>query len=257
MRIAISGMGHVGTWFARELCRENTIAVYDKDAEKSGAFEGSAVLSQPCGLKGFGPDIFINAVSLANTIGAFEESLPYLPKGCIICDVASIKSGIPDYYKKSPFRFVSTHPMFGPTFAQMDSLEAENVVIINESDREGAGFFREFFAALGLRTFEYSFQEHDRMMAYSLTLPFISSLVFAACVDAEIVPGTTFRKHMAIAKGLLSEDDSLLAEILFNPYSIAQIEKAASRLEFLKHVIMGKDHEELVCFFEKLRKNIS
>ena len=30
-------------------------------------------------------------------------------------------------------------------------------------------------------------------------------------------PGTTFKKHMAIAKGLLSEDDYLLQEILFNP----------------------------------------
>ena len=27
-------------------------------------------------------------------------------------------------------------------------------------------------------------------------------------------PGTTFKKHMAIAKGLLSEDDYLLQEIL-------------------------------------------
>lgn len=256
MKIAISGIGHMGAWLAKELRRDHTITVYDRDAERSGAVEGVTVLSRPSGLKDFKPELFINAVSLRNTISAFEESVSYLPKECIICDVVSIKTGMPDYYRESPFRFVSMHPMFGPTFANMDSLREENVVIINESDREGAEFFRGFFTGLGLKIFEYSFQEHDRMMAYSLTLPFIASMVFAACVDAKTVPGTTFRKHMAIAKGLLSEDDSLLTEILFNPYSIAEVEKVTARLEFLKHVIRGKDDEELASFFNKLRSNI-
>lgn len=30
-------------------------------------------------------------------------------------------------------------------------------------------------------------------------------------------PGTTFKRHMKIAKGVLNEDDYLLQEILFNP----------------------------------------
>ncbi len=70
-------------------------------------------------------------------------------------------------------------------------------------------------------------------------------------------PGTTFKKHMAIAKDLMSEDNSLLAEVLFNDHSIAQIEKAASRLTFLKHIVKGKGREELFLFFGKLRGNIS
>jgi len=257
MRIAISGTGHVGAWLAEELRHGNTIAVYDTVGERSRALEGLTVLSRPSEIRDFQPRLFINAVSLVNTICAFEESVPYLPDNCIICDVASIKTGLPDYYRASPLRFVSVHPMFGPTFARMDSLREESVVIINESDEEGAGFFKGFFTRLGLAIFEYSFQEHDRMMAYSLTLPFISSLVFAGCVDADTIPGTTFKRHMTIAKGLMSEDDGLLAEILFNDHSIGQIEKVTSRLEFLKHVIRDKDREELYFFFEKLRENIS
>lgn len=257
MRIVISGTGHLGSWLAGELRRDNTVAVYDRVGKRSTALEDLTVLSGPSGVAGFEPQLFINAVTLASTIDVFEEWAPHLPGDCIICDVASIKSGLPEYYRESPFRFVSVHPMFGPTFATMDSLREENAIIITGSDPEGAAFFRQFFTRLGLIIFEHSFEEHDRMMASSLTLPFISSLVFAACVETGAVPGTTFKRHMAIAKGLMSEDDSLLAEILFNPYSIAQIEKAASRLTFLKHVIMGKDHEELVCFLEKLRKNIS
>ncbi len=257
MRIAISGTGHVGSWLAGELRLDNRVAVYDRIGERPMALEGLTVLSHPSVIGGFEPQLFINAVTLANTIPAFEEWAPHLPRDCMICDVASIKTDLSDYYRKSPFRFVSVHPMFGPTFATMDSLREESAVIITGSDPEGAGFFRRFFTRLGLTMFERSFEEHDRMMASSLTLPFIASLVFAGCVEIGAIPGTTFKRHMAIAKGLMSEDDSLLAEILFNDHSIAQIEKAASRLTFLKHIIKGKDREELVLFFGKLRGNIS
>ena len=40
--------------------------------------------------------------------------------------------------------FVSTHPMFGPTFGKMKDLSNENAIIIKESDEEGKAFFREF-----------------------------------------------------------------------------------------------------------------
>ena len=51
----------------------------------------------------------------------------------------------------------------------------------------------------------------------------ISTFVFAAVMKHQEAPGTTFKKHMAIAKGLLSEDDYLLQEILFNPRTPGQV----------------------------------
>jgi len=70
------------------------------------------------------------------------------------------------------------------------------------------------------------------------------------------VPGTTFKKHLEIARGLLSEDDYLLSEILFNPHSLPELEKVTARLDFLKHVIGQRDSEEAKKFFDRLRKNI-
>ena len=58
------------------------------------------------------------------------------------------------------------------------------------------------------------------MVAYSLGIPFASTLVFAAIMKHQDAPGTTFKRHMKIARGLLSEDDYLLTEILFNPFQI-------------------------------------
>jgi len=258
MKIAILGTGHMGRWLLEMLFPEHRLAVYDIDGARMSDMEDGNVLRLPdcSGLKDFRPELLINAVSLQNTIPAFESCLPYLPEDCIISDVASVKGNIPDFYRKTPFRFVSVHPMFGPTFANVDKLSDENVIIITESDERGKRFFRNMFEALELSIYEYSFDEHDRMIAYSLALPFASTMVFAACMDSTAVPGTTFKKHLEVSRGLLSEDDFLLSEILFNKYSLPQLEKVTGRLDFLKHVIRAKDMEEASKFFDRLRNNI-
>jgi len=256
MRIAILGVGHMGSWLAGELAEKHKICVYDLDRSKAEKIQPATILREYAELKHFQPEILINAVSLQRTQEAFESARPYLPAHCLISDVASVKSGAVEYYKRSPFRFVSVHPMFGPTFANVDRLENENVIIISESDPEGARFFREFFSDRGLQIYQYSFEEHDKMIAYSLVLPFASTMVFAACMDTTVVPGSTFKKHREIARGLLSEDDYLLAEILFSPHSLQQLEKVTIRLEFLKHVIRAKDTEEAQKFFSRLRRNV-
>ncbi len=256
MKIVILGFGKMGSWFAKQLATANEVAVYDVDTKKVRDTGNIQVLSGASELATFKPELLINAVSLQNTIKAFDDVLSHLPKDCIISDIASIKSELPDFYKKIGFRFVSMHPMFGPTFANMDSLKEESAIIVKEGDEQGKQFFRKFYSSLGLKVFEYSFKEHDDMMAYSLTTPFAASLVFAACVDRTAVPGTNFARQMKNAKGVLSEDDHLLAEILFNPKSLPQLEKITARLEFLKHIIKGRDFEEAKRFFNKLRKNI-
>lgn len=256
MRATILGVGRMGKWLANVLKEDWDIAVYDADPNKTARITGVKVLSSLRGIVDFQPDILINAVTLGNTIRVYEEVVPFLPRGCILADIASIKGDISTYYLHSGYKFVSTHPMFGPTNADMKQPKGESAIIIRESDEVGKKIFREFYEKMGLKLYEFSFSEHDSMMAYSLTLPFSSSMVFAACIDTKAVPGTNFRKHMELAKGILSEDDNLLSEILFNPESIKQLETINSRLEFLKHIILARDYEEAGKFFDRLRKNI-
>lgn len=256
MKIAVLGAGHMGAWLVNELAKEHEVCIYDTDFHQTETIRHAFILSSYSDLRDFNPDILINAVSLQNTIKAFERAAPFLSQSCLLTDVASVKGRIPEYYKKCGFPFVSCHPMFGPTFANVRQLEEENAILIKESDPGGAQFFNNFFRARGLNIYECSFEEHDEMIAYSLTLPFASSMVFAACLTTSAVPGTTFKKHHEIAKGLLSEDDYLLSEILFNSHSLLQLEKITGRLEFLKHVIRQKDLDEARKFFAQLRENI-
>jgi prephenate dehydrogenase len=135
-------------------------------------------------------------------------------------------------------------------------LRNENAVIISESDPDGKAFFREFYESLNLNIFEYTFDMHDKTIAYSLSIPFSSSMVFAACMKKLEVPGTTFKKHLDIAKGLLSEDDYLLAEILFNPHSLEQVEEIHARLSDLISLIREKNGDGIKDFMNMLRENI-
>ncbi len=256
MRIFILGAGHMGAWLVEELCLDHEVAVYDRDRRKLKYFFSVKRLIELSEVEDFRPELVINAVGLSGIPKAFQEVLPYLPAECIVSDIASVKTGLPEYYKELGKRFVSTHPMFGPTFANIRDLSNENAIIIKESDEEGKEFFRNFFRALKLGIYEYTFEEHDKTIAYSLSVPFASSMVFAACMKKQKAPGTTFRKHMGIANGLLSEDDHLLAEIMFNPHTVKQIEEINSRLAYLIHIIRAKDYEEMQKFLDKLRKNI-
>lgn len=256
MKIAIMGAGHMGSWLAKALSKENEVAVYDIDKEKAATIKEAKQLDSLEQLGDFSPQMLINAVSIRHTVEAFRNAVKHLPKDCILCDVTSVKTGLEEYYRGCGFRFVSIHPMFGPTFANMESLRQENMIVITGSDPEGAQFFKKFFGALGLTIFDYSFDEHDLMMAYSFTTPIVASLMFAACMKKTAVPGSTFAKHKKLAEGVLSEDDHLLAEILFNEHSIEQLDRIAGRMEYLKHIIKSKDRDIMKEFLNKLRENI-
>lgn len=256
MKIAIIGVGHMGSWLARSFSKGNSVAVYDTNKDKTKDLKDVTILKNLSELTSFKPELLINAVGIRDTVEVFKSLETYLTKDCTLCDVASVKGEIPEYYKASGFKFASVHPMFGPTFADIQSLKDENSILIKESDETIKKFFKDLFVSLELKIFEFSFEDHDKTIAYSLTLPFASTMVFAACMESTAVPGTTFKKHLNIAQGLLSEDDYLLADILFNKYSVKEIDKVTSRLEFIKHVIKGRDYEEAVKFFSGLRNNI-
>lgn len=90
-------------------------------------------------------------------------------------------------------RMSPTHPMFGPTFANLGQLEKENTIIISEGDHLGKIFFKDIYSSLRLHICEYTFEEHDKVVAYSLGIPFASTMVFAATMKHQDAPGTTFQ----------------------------------------------------------------
>ena len=246
-----------GSFLIDLLSFDHEVAVVEKDAKRMRFTYNCQRFTTMDEVKAFAPDLVINAVTVKYTIPAFEEILPYLPQNCIISDIASVKTGLKDFYEKTGHPYTSTHPMFGPTFANLNQLSEENAIIISEGDYMGRIFFRDLYSRLGLHIYEYTFEEHDKTVAYSLSIPFVSTFVFAAVMKHQDAPGTTFKRHMGIAKGVLSEDDYLLQEILFNPYTHDQVAQIRTELKELLQIIDNKDAQGMKAYLTKIRKNVA
>ena len=256
MRILILGAGKMGSFFTDILSFQHETAVFDTNPHQLRFVYNTYRFTTLEEIKEFDPELVINAVTLKYTLDAFCTVIPALSKYCILSDNASVKTGIKKFYQESGFRYVSTHPMFGPTFASLSNLSSESAIVISESDHLGKVFFKDLYQGLRLNIFEYTFDEHDETVAYSLSIPFVSTLVFSAVMKHQEAPGTTFKKHMAIAKGLLGEDDYLLQEILFNPNTPSQVDNIRRELKNLLEIIDKKDAESMKKYLKKIRENI-
>lgn len=256
MRILILGAGKMGSFFVDLLSFEHETAVYEIDPKRLRFMYNTLRFTTLDEIEEFKPELVINAVTLKYTLDVFRQIIPHLPKDCVLSDIASVKTHLQDFYEQCGFRYVSTHPMFGPTFANLGMLSNESAIIISEGDYMGRIFFKDLYSKLGLNVREYTFDEHDETMAYSLSIPFVSTFVFAAVMKHQDAPGTTFKRHMNIARGVLNEDDCLLREILFNPRTSTQVSNIRTELKELIDIIDRKDEDALNSYLKKIRSHI-
>lgn len=255
----------MGSFFTDLLSFNHQVAVLETDARRMRFIYNALRFTSYQQIEEFKPELLINCVTLSCTKLAFENAMPYLPDNCIISDIASVKTGLKDFYEQKGFRYVSVHPMFGPTFANLGNLQTENAIIVDEpgenntrgTDYMGKVFYRDLFNSLKLNVREYTFEQHDQVVAYSLSIPFASTLVFGSIMKHQDAPGTTFKKHMAIAQGLLSEDDYLLTEILFNPNTPHQLEKIIESLQQLSSIVNARDSSRMKAFLDVVRSNLT
>ena len=246
----------MGSFFTDLLSFDHEVAVYDIDPKRLRFMYNTERFTTLDEIKDFEPELVINAVSLKYTLSVFKQVIPYIPATCILSDISSVKTGFKEFYEQCGMRYVSTHPMFGPTFANLGKLSTENAIIINEGDFMGRCFFKELYNRLELNICEYTFEEHDKTVAYSLSIPFISTFAFAAVMKHQDAPGTTFKRHMKIVQGVLSEDDTLLREILFNPYTKDQVEQIRTEMKEIIDIIDNRDEEHMQKYLTKIRANI-
>lgn len=256
MKILILGAGKMGSFFCDLLSFGHDVAVYDRDPERLRFTYNVRRFMSLDEVGDFDPDMVINAATVKYTIDAFRQVLPHLRPDALLSDIASVKRGLPEFYAEAGHPYVSTHPMFGPTFASLSNLADENAIIISEGDAAGIAFFEQLYNSLGLHIEHYTFSGHDETIAYSLSVPFASSLVFGSAMKHQPAPGTTFKRHMAIARGLMSEDDYLLSEILFNPDSVAQLDRILASLSELRRIVATRDSAAMQAYLADVRTNL-
>ncbi len=257
MKILILGAGKMGSFFCDLLSFDHEVAILDRDPARLRFTFNCQRFTSPAEVDAFNPDMVLNCATVKYTIDAFQSVMPHISPRCMLSDIASVKTGLPEFYAECGHPYVSTHPMFGPTFASLSNLSNENAIIIREGDTLGRAFFKQLYHDLHLHVEEYTFAEHDETVAYSLSIPFASTLVFAGVMKHQSAPGTTFKRHLNIANGLMSEDDYLLTEILLNPHTSGQLVKIRERLAELQSLIEARDSAGLQKYLDRVRQNLA
>ena len=161
----------MGSFFTDILSFQHETAVFDVNPHQLRFVYNTYRFTTLEEIKDFEPELVINAVTVKYTLDAFHKVLPVLPKDCIISDIASVKTGLKKFYEESGFRYVSSHPMFGPTFASLSNLSSENAIIISEGDHLGKIFFKDLYQTLRLNIFEYT-RNSSLLAFYSVRIDF-------------------------------------------------------------------------------------
>jgi prephenate dehydrogenase len=224
------GFGKMGSWLWALLKDDFDLAIYEISNAVIITRNDTVFLKNMTEVEQFSPDLVINCTTLSRTREAFEDLLPFLPSGCLLADIASVKSDISGFYRECGFQYVSVHPMFGPTFSDMKKLEGRTAFIITESETAGKEFFTNCFTSAGITCTEISFEEHDKLMAKYLSAPFITALLFTESGGADPVKGTTFDRYHEISGGVLREDSELVSAILANPFTSGILVSMANTL---------------------------
>ena len=104
MRILILGAGKMGSFFTDVLSFKHETAVFDVNPHKLRFMYNCYRFTKLEEIEEFRPELVINAATVKYTLDAFNQVLPVLPKDCIISDIASVKTGLKEWYEGCGFR---------------------------------------------------------------------------------------------------------------------------------------------------------
>lgn len=208
---------------------------------------------------------FIMIATPMETTASIIESICKLGTKAVVFDISSIKSpaiSAVENAKRSGIRYISTHPMFGPSAG---SLVDRNFLICDSSTDELTKEITDLVAPLGLKITCINHQEHDLMMSRVLGLPHLMSFLFLSlCADEKssfsatsALAGTTFNRQMDVARFVASQHAALYHDIQhLNRFSSDLFARAKTSLEELKTMLLNDDETLFAEFMEDMRKKI-
>ena len=212
-----------------------------------------------------GSEMVVLATPVDKILTTLKQIKPYLKKGCIVIDVASVKQRIVNKAERiigSKGHFVGTHPMAGSEQRGVD--KAKRNLFVNSpcvltrtgnTNRRALKLVNSFWKALGSKIYVLSPREHDSKIGNISHLPHVA----ASCLS--LVPksssmafaSTGFKDATRIASG----DPALWASILIlNRNNVSgDIAAYSKQLKHMRHLIAhGREGELKAILFNAKKK---
>jgi len=268
--LIVGGTGKIGKWFAKFFKDKGfDVTIFGRNKEKTMKIAKKLNVNFTVSLKDAGSftDIVMVSVPIKVTPKVIDEVVRYVRKGTIIFDVASVKQEVLPVLKKAQklgMHTLSLHPMFGPG---AKNLLGRNILVIPVTrSRNVLNFILKPFREEGANIiFIKDAETHDKLMAYTLSLPHILNILFAKTLafsnininKVKMFGGTTFNLQLILAEAVLAEDPNLYASIqLNNKFSISIVKMLVESIEKFKSILLRGDEKAFLEIFNESKSYV-
>ena len=218
-KISVIGAGRFGSFWGGQLSRFFDVIYYD-----NGRY-----IETDCRLRSLqeclAREIVFVAVPISSLENFLSENGAKIPADSILVDLCSVKLKPKEYYCKylpESNSYMLAHPLFGPDSAR-ESLIGHKITIsesrINKNDEDKIrGIFRD---ALKLEIIDITADEHDRLMAFNLSLMHHLGRTFNDMGIGELkIKMRSLAEIEKISSFVMNDSGRLFRDFYkFNPYS--------------------------------------
>ncbi|MFX1265959.1 MAG: prephenate dehydrogenase/arogenate dehydrogenase family protein [Promethearchaeota archaeon] len=240
MRIAIIGAaGQMGGWLVNHFkLQGHTLIVSDRQYSQSAVTVKSSDLilasSNSAAVKQ--ADAVVVSVPIDQTADVIREVGPHMKRDAVLCEISSVKGDIPGVLKDVATYQVQPlciHPMFGPGAKSLGG----KVILIPILDQGGEkDLVKVLFPSY--RVVVTTAEQHDRVMALTISLPYFTSMIIASILaDEDLMMlkqlgGTSFAVQLVLTGSIMAQSPSLHSALhRENEYVIGMLRKVQSRTE--------------------------
>ncbi len=251
----LGSSGAMGSYFTTYFLRRGDLVtgsdiVRSKDFSKGFKFAKSNILAVR------DAHLVLVAVPIGETARVVREVSRSLVSGCILVEIASVKTGVLPRITKAVARkdvsLLSLHPLFGPR------LRFKRMKMCVVGDKNDVRTASKLFPEANL--IPLSLLAHDRLMAFALSLVHLMNIAFVSSIEKgvgkrrfEKIAPPTASLQLKIAKAILSQDASLYSSIQIENVFVEQVLSSMIReLGELREMVLRKDRKHFEKRFSEL-----
>lgn len=255
MKVGIIGSsGSMGSFFARYFVSKG-FDVFGYDLNKreiEGMTQAGSLSSLVENSK-----IVLVAVPMEKTLKVISR-LPYVRERKTLIEITSVKSGILEKIliqaKLKGYKLCSIHPLFGPSLREGRKMKLAVVGLRGRMNLNRIFPDAEF-------VFFKDGVDHDRAMAYVLSLTHAVSIAYSSLVLKYAKPNAFFRictpfssVQTALSLCVLNQDEGLVSQIQFrNPFSMEVLEELLREVAYFTKVLSSRRTETMKRYLRRIK----
>ncbi|MBN1849084.1 MAG: bifunctional chorismate mutase/prephenate dehydrogenase [Deltaproteobacteria bacterium] len=166
-------------------------------------------------------DLALISVPIDSTVSVIEKISPFLPAGCVLADLTSIKKApLQAMLKSHKGPVLGIHPLFGPTTSTMDK---QIIVATPGRDADACKWIIDQLVEWGAVMVQSTEDEHDHIMAVVQALRHFATFAFGRFIFRHKVDlfrslefsSPIYRLELGMVGRLFAQDPALYSGIIF------------------------------------------